>query len=62
MIITTMIPVVRDDVWQSCLKQACEAYKKITPDEKCMKFADASWRLKKRYQKYYSSRKTIVKK
>lgn len=51
-----MIPVVRDEMWNSCLKQACSLYKKVETDPECQKFADASWRLKKRYQECYTKR------
>ena len=42
--------VVRDATWNLFLNDAVKMYRLKTPNEKCYKLADATWKCKKRYE------------
>lgn len=42
--------VVRDASWNVLLNDAVKMYRLITPDEKCYKLADATWKCRKKYE------------
>lgn len=55
--------VVRDSVWEACLADAVKMYRVSEPTEKCVKLANATWVMKKKYrehEKKKGDRKLIV--
>jgi len=42
--------VVRDTAWKAFLDDAMKMYRLKTPNDKCYKLADATWRFKKRHE------------
>jgi hypothetical protein len=46
----TKMEVVRDSLWERCLADAAKMYRISKPDEKCVKLANATWVMKKRYE------------
>lgn len=55
--------VVRDHLWDRCLADAAKMYRISEPDEKCVKLANATWIMKKKYlehEKKKDDRQIIV--
>lgn len=42
--------VIRDSCWYALLMQTIKFYNVIEPDERCVRLADAEWRLKQRHE------------
>jgi hypothetical protein len=48
--------VVKDQDYERCIKSACDFYNRDTPDARCVKYAEATWRIRRRYEEYRSRR------
>lgn len=44
--------IVRDSLWERCLADATKMYRISEPDEKCVKLANATWIMKKKYREH----------
>ena len=42
--------------YQRCIKDACDFYNLEIPDAQCVKYAEATLRIRRRYAEYYSRR------
>ena len=55
--------IVRNDLWNQCLKDAMKMYRIDEANEKCESLADATWKMKmsyKNHEKKKDSRQIIV--
>lgn len=55
--------VIRDHLWDRCLVDAAKMYRISESDEKCVKLANATWIMKRRYlehEKKKQSRQIII--
>lgn len=53
--------VIRDELWYKCLGDTLKMYRITEPNDKCYQLADATWKMKKKYeeaQKVKNSRVT----
>jgi hypothetical protein len=41
---------MHDQLWERCLADAVKMYRLSEPDERCVKLANATWVMKKKYQ------------